>query len=355
MPKKVITTQRTEETIDPNQVQNQDEDLETAEPVLSQAEKELLEFFETVGGSANMIRIYKMVSGEAQFCGSAEPSVVSPEYILANYGGGKFRLTAFMNGKFISGGTKYLTIYQPPVDPLKSLPSAVKLPETGGEISLLREQINRQHEMLLQMLQQNQKSGGLGDMNILQIMQLVKELQPKQADITTILPNIMDLFKSTMETAKEAAGASDGKTDWAGLIGKAIQTLPGVIGGVAAMKQQQPSAYNPPAEQPMQDAGAALLQAIASCKPYALKGTDPALIVDWISANMDSADPTYRQLALAILNMPYEDIQKADRDLEREPLKSWFRKLYDGLRELAGDEQTPEITTGANGSGTDSK
>lgn len=323
------------------------------EPDINEADIELAEFFENLAGSANKIKIYKIVNGERNYCGSAEPAIVTEDYILRTYKAGKYFLQATSNGKYVTGGNRTISIYEPPMDPYEARQNPVE--NSGGEIAILREQINRQHEMLLQLLQRKDSENKVP--SITELLALVMQLQQanKPPDMSAVLPSVMTLFKDTVEMAREAASGSDGKTDWAGLALKAVDKLPAIVGQIAAMRTAEKAPDNPPVaagegDEKMQIENA-VKTGIAWLKQKALAGKDPVLQADFILDNFDN--PVYRAIGVRLMNMQFEDFAKFDPEIVQEPLRKWFQEVYNALREGLSDDSS--VTAGADGGGADTK
>ena len=97
-------------------------------------------------------------------------------------------------------------------------------------------------------------------------------------------------------------------------------------GGQPATQENQPVLTQEQAEKQL------LGQAIARLKQEAVAGLDPELCVAWISSHQE--DVGYRNMAVILLNRQFESLFSVDPDLEKEPLRSWFKKVYDELRKV---------------------
>ncbi len=327
------------------------------EPVLTQAEQEVADYFDNLGASSNLVRIYKLVNGESQYCGSAEPSIVSLEYILATYRGGKYRLQACYNGKIIAGGTKTVTVYEPPFDPTKATLNARVESNGSSEIGLLREQISRQQELIMQMIA-NQNGRDTKDFS--EMMRLALDMRPAAPDFTAMLPSVIDIFGKAMEMGKDSNPSGDTKLEWfkfiSGSLDKMLPVLQGMFmpkhntaPGMAAVPGSNIPLKIPDQAEQLAQLGRA---AIAEMKPYALKQSDPELIAEWILENIDK-DPRYKNMAIALINQKFESLLVLDPEIAQEPLKSWFRQVYDSLKEGTGQNESPSDAEGKAGSASD--
>jgi hypothetical protein len=311
---------------------------------------ELAEFLNNLGGSANRVKIFKIENGERAYCGSAELSVVNEDYILKNYRGGKYLIMATLNGQYVKGGSRQITIYEPPVDPFDLRPKAVDN-SMDGQIAILQDQIRRQHEMLLQVMQAGQgKQPSIGE-----VISIVRDMQAmtKPPDMMAVLPSLMGLFKDTMELARETAGVSDGKTDWMALIGKAMDKLPAIVGQIAMSRMTNPAAGAVPVataeESQSMKLETMLKRGIEFLKEKAIKNKDPELQADLILDNFD--DPQYRILGTQLMNMPFEDFGKLDPEILNEPLRSWFLQVYNRLKEgISHVDTETDVISGQDGS-----
>jgi hypothetical protein len=328
MARKVKTI--TEETLE-----NQAADLE---PELTQAEIDLDRFFANIGDNADKIRIYRYEQGEKAFLDTLESSVVTEKYLKETWGGGRYYLVATLNGEYVKGGCKNIRISGPPKEPDSNRVESTLNPQSNGEINALRDALNRQQELLITLLTA-QKDKPTGP-SVAEIIQLIDGMQSRQAvapDPSTMFSSISSLFAKAMDLAKDSAGGEDWKVTGLRMVGTALDKLPQLIGPLMAVKMNQKQ----PGGETMQPAPVnpddVLREAIAQLKPRALKGTDPGLIVDWIEDNLD--DVGYKNMAIVILNRPFEQIIAFDPELQNEPLKSWFQELYTGLHEaLSGKE-----------------
>lgn len=320
---------------------------ESEEP--TPAEIELKDFFENIGGNEIIIKIYKMENGQKAYCGSAEPATITEDAILRSWGGGRYVLQAISKGVFVRGASRTITLHEQPVSAFKPAEQTVA---PTNEIAILRESINRQHEMILKMLEQNNAQSAMPDM--LEMFKAIQVMTPKTPDLSTLLPTVIDLFGKSMELARESSGGEDSKMQWFKLATGALEKLPSLVGAV--MRNKTNGGAAPPGNQapvvPMDavTAESMLREGIAWLKKKAIKGSDVSLYVDMISDNMD--DPTYQNLAVLILNQPFESFAKLDPDIDREPLKAWFQSFYSQLRAAFDEHKNTDSIAGAGGGGS---
>ncbi len=206
----------------------------------------------------------------------------------------------------------------------------------------MQAEIARTNNLLLELIRGRQTDQPtLGE-----IMGMVKDMQSvsRQPDIASILPSVMSVFKDTMSLARETAGGG-GKTDWLDLAGKAIDKIPALVSQIA-MSRSNPlgAAKGDDNEMDMQ---AALIKGVAWLKAKALAGKDPDLQVAFILDNFD--DASFYQLGKNLLRMPFEDFGKFDPEITEEPLRGWFERVYNGLKDGLKNDSTDEFATGDTG------
>lgn len=355
MAKRVTTRVTTEENLTSDTIPEQT----SAEPEIEdEATVELVKFFRSIGDAANRIKIFKVIAGERNYCGMAEPSLVSEDYVLQNYGPGKYILQALLDGAYVKGGQKTINLYEPPVTARSQAQAQAPVQpqaQAVSELSILQSQLARQQELLLELIRT--QGGNKPEISITDIMSIMRDMQSmtKSVDMSAILPGVMSIFKDTMQLARETAGVSDGKGDWMSLIGKAMDKLPAIVGQIAGARFKPNNAAaakdNGQFGQTVQEA---LQNGIAWLKKKALAGKEADLQVAVILDNFE--DESYLVLGRTLLNMPFEDFGKIDPDILQEPLRSWFLRVYNGLKEgMQYVDANNEAIAGVDGSETDPK
>lgn len=310
-----------------------------------------MEFLSGIGQSANRVKVYVMDKNlEEAYVFASEPRQITEERIREHYpDGGKFHLKLFNNSHYITMRTVVLT---PSITAQAAVNPAINPAGNNSDINLLREQINRQHEMLLSMIQQASKAAPTAGPGIVEIITAVREmsaLAPKPPDLTTIFPGMLDMMKSFMDLAKDSVPGAE--SDWkSGLLkvaGNALEKLPLLLG---AMKMgKQPNGPESAAAGPA-DADAMAKAAIDYLKPKALARKNVLVLVDFLADNFDN--PEYHQLALVLLNRPFADFEKLDPEIGQEPCKTWFLTLYTELKKVIANESS-ELIAGPGGSDSD--
>ena len=91
--KKIVTTEEIEaetvQTVDAGETVN-----------ISPEVSELLDYMEGIAGTANLVKIYKVVEGVKAYCGRCEPGTLNEDSILKKWGAGSYYLCAFANSRF---------------------------------------------------------------------------------------------------------------------------------------------------------------------------------------------------------------------------------------------------------------
>ncbi|MFA5430371.1 MAG: hypothetical protein WC329_04360 [Candidatus Omnitrophota bacterium] len=281
-----------------------------------------------------------MIDGQKSYCGSAEPSVVTEDFILKRWGGGKYQLQALNNGRYVTGGFRAVSIFEPPDDPLKRQYAPER--ESGsnnGELSALRESLNRQQEMILRLIEANAtakpQAAGVTMADVTAMMRDIAAMTPKAADPMAALTPVLELVKSTMELSREAVAGEDPKAFWPKLIGDAINKVPAILG---AMRPNAPAA-DAGEHANGGDMGAIqrfLSWGISELKKKAALGKigeawvkDPLLYADLILDNIE--DPKWRPFA-NLVNRPFEELAAFDPQLKEPPYFEWFKELFDAVK-----------------------
>lgn len=350
--RKIISTTTTTEEA-PAALEIETEQEKIVDPEI----EELSTFFNQLGSSANLIKIYKFVDGQKSYCGAAEPSVVTEDYILHRYGGGKYQCQALNNGRYVTGGFKAVNIYEPPIDTLKAKLAADREPASNnGEIASLKDALNRQQEMILRLIEKNSVAAapalGPSMADITSMMRDIAAMAPKHDNPMNALAPVLDLVKTTMEISKEAVNGENPSSFWPKIIGDALQKIPMILGAMRPSGSGQPAA---PGENPGGEMGIIqnfLVWGIGELKKKALAGKDPALYADLILDNIDDAK---WMPFVGLVNRPFEEFVSYDVELKNPPFNAWFKELFETVkRGLDGNIQT-NVDAGEIGRDSDSK
>jgi hypothetical protein len=91
-------------------------------------------------------------------------------------------------------------------------------------------------------------------------------------------------------------------------------------------------------------------QGITFLKSKIMQGLPVGLALDWIEQN--AAD--YQHIIHAIITQDFAEFAKFDPEIGREPYATWFKSLYDGLRQSFKEATTLDMdSVGNNGDAID--
>jgi len=320
----------------------------------TQEEMEFTDYLESLGPATNQIKIHKFVEGVRKYCGRAEPATLKiegEEYILKRWGGGRYYLMSFLNGRYVQDGSRVIEIYEPP-EPTRIMNAQAS---DTSESRLLREEIQRQHEMVLRLLESQKAPAAQGPslVDLVAALGSMKSLVPPAPGLDSILPGLVGLMKFAKEAVTSDSGSSG---SFGTIVEGALKAIPLIMGGLSGMKANNGASAEVQGQEPVtlnseQAEKKMLGQAISRLKDEANGGMDPDLVVAWISSHME--DPGYRNMAVILLNRQFESLFLVDADLEKEPLRTWFKKVYDELRKVMIDDnpsQEPTVDAGGVGS-----
>lgn len=323
MPKKrkIVTT---EEEIPPD-----DQTTPPANPVDERIDDEVSSFFSAIGGDVTQVKIYRYAEGaRLAYVATVAPDEVSEEVIAQVYGPGRYSIRLCdQSGKYVAhrrldiDGNRALWEAQRQQAAL----GAVKPTENGGasaQLELLRDQINRQQEMMLKLVESRNGGSSSTSDTINLLTTLLDRFKP--ADPAGSIRTMMEAFTRGVEVAGTVGSEGDSKLAWLKVIERVAELVPKTIQDMNAARVGGGETL--PQRNPIQTARMAL----ASLKPKALKGADPGIYIDLLMDNLE--DPAWMP-ALELLRRPYDEIVTAvgDQDLSQEPYRSWFNKLREGI------------------------
>ncbi|MCK9570737.1 hypothetical protein M0R72_17440 [Candidatus Pacearchaeota archaeon] len=333
-------------------------------PETEEVSDELIEFLSNIGDDDVQIKVYKNANGSQSYCFTANPSTLSEDSIRQSYGGGRYILKALRNGKYLKGGCKVLNLLEP-ITPLpQAIPQTLQInPGGNAELEMMKENMRQQNMLLIELIKANgQQKSSLADM--IPILQFLQSSQPKAPDTSSTMSGIMEFMSKAVDIARDMVNPEK-EESWPGMIGKALENLGPMIGGIMAARQGAPLQIPERTAAGGQGAGltvgegegenmkvpagqeAILRQTIAYLKKRAIAGKDPALMVDWIVDNLD--DPMYRSLGVTFINLPYEVLIKADAELAMEPYKKWFGDLISMLKRRSMEIRKQKLLPGKMG------
>ena len=209
---------------------------------------------------------------------------------------------------------------------------------------LLREEIQRQHELVLRLLESGKptQSDGSTISNFIDALGKMQAFAPKAPD----LAGVVDLMRFAKETITSTADSGS----WSSVVDNLIKAVPTIIGGMAQMKKSESPNVKELSPQDRvlasEQAELALLkQAIERLKLEQRSGMPSGLVVDWISNHME--DASYRNVAEVLLNRPFENLFRQRRNRKRTVAKLVLR-VYTDLRKALIDDQTPDNGSSPN-------
>ena len=148
MPKK--TTKETVITETDSKPEEMDSPVQVIAP--SMEELDFSEYLESLGPTTNLIKIHKYIDGTRKYCGRVEPSVIKvegEEYLLRHWGGGKYYLMAFFNGRYVQDGSRLIEVFEIPEEKKVQIAAL----DSVSQSAFLQAEIQRQHEMVLRLLE----------------------------------------------------------------------------------------------------------------------------------------------------------------------------------------------------------
>jgi hypothetical protein len=283
-------------------------------------------------------------SGHAEFVAQGSPAVIDEPWIQSRFGGGRyiFRLRT-PEGEYLAQSTVFIAA------PAATAANCVSSPADGGtaaganlQIDLLREQLARQQEMMLHLIDRPAPAAapaGAGG-NLLQVVQAVaslRELASPQSQIQGVIDALSEGLKLGMKQSTPP-DTTDRISSVLKIVDKVGEMLPRVIGPPGAPPPQGTSpVHAAPSSAPGTPSPAAAPDLQKEMLGNAVRylktriGRDPGIWADWILENLD--DPNWAPLA-ALIEKPFEEIAVyiGDDDLNREPYKSWFARLLAELK-----------------------
>jgi hypothetical protein len=321
--KKIVTTKEEETTVEP----------ET--PPEAPQDELIRSFVERFGGDAvGRVVIYRVdPRGKREYLGSVAADVVDEDFLQRTYGGGRFYV------RLVDDRGQYL---QQMTCDIAELPGAAQAAPPGAEsdgarlqLDILREQVARQHEMILQLVTSRNSGGG----SINEIVAAVAELKKMStnggpSDTEAAIKTTLDALRSGIQIAQNAQGQKDNKEIWLDVVERGLALLPQVLSrlplstgrpGAAAGEPNGARAADPNATREL------LAQGLAYLKSKARAGKDPDLYIDLIVENLD--EPQWLGLARELTAGGFDGLAAVDPEISHAPYEVWFRRLYEGVKD----------------------
>jgi hypothetical protein len=293
-----------------------------------QLDSDVATFFGQFGAEASRVKLLRVEhAGKLAYVGTYSPGEVNEEMIKESCGPGQYKVQLqdaqgrYVTSKmiYIDGSRQLWEMTRAQAYAAGAAPAAKT--DNGNQLEFLRDQLNRQHEMILKMIEQKNGAQSPGMSEIIPVVtQLLDRLKP--ADPAGSIRNVMEAFSKGIEVAGAAIGGEDAKMTWLKVIERAAEMIPKTVEHLQLARNGQPAAA--PA-----DPLAAAKQGIAYLKTKAIAGKDVDLYIDLLGDNLD--DPSWRPL-VEQLYRPYDEIAKTlDAELLNEPYRTWFSALRDGI------------------------
>jgi hypothetical protein len=180
--------------------------------------------------------------------------------------------------------------------------------------------------------------------------------QPQAFNPTEMFTQFMGAFMKGFDMAKDMKNPPAPETDWKTELFKTIgEIAPGVVHALRPSPAPNGHAQEVPAlqEAPEVVNEQQLRQVIAGLKHYAKNDTDPDLIIEWVRTP-GNAEP-YWPVIREALNKEFDAFASLDPEIQQEPFRSWFKRLYDGLRSaFSGGNPVADDSDGESGNGGNS-
>lgn len=290
------------------------------------------------------IKVYRVAPGKnPAFCFSDK--AVDEEKIQQRCGAGSFQC------KIISGGA-VIDIIDVEID--ASVLPQVNAPAHNNDpiITLLMQQNSQFMQAFTTMLANNGQSqrSPLGE--LVDVVKTVKELAGGGSDATA-----MKMFEKGVDLATKIGGF--GEKSWTTELFETIKEVaqplvPAIVQGLSNGKQPQQLPNGQVVDvttlTPEQQNEMYLRQAIAGIKQQALANVPVSLVLEWIENHANE----YANLIRIVVTSDFATIAKLDPDIANEPLSTYFKSLYDGLRQSHLESATMDVdSTGEDGNEED--
>jgi len=302
-----------------------DPPVETAPPI-TENDEELRSIAARIGTSAAKASINRMNPKNARWehVRSIEPQLVDEDYIGENFGPGSY-LVKFLDekGVYVTGRRVEIGETNPSkpatVSPAGSLPPAGNPYEL--QLQMLREDNARQHEMVMALINKNATQSTPGILDLVKAVASIKEIMPDAANPMRDMQSMIQTLMKGIELGQSQSSDPDSKLAWVKVVEHVIEKIPEVAeklskGKVGGVQQMDPQVM--------------LKQGLNYLKGRARLGKDPELFVDFVVENIDDVQ---NQLLVRLVAAPFEEIVKLDPEIGQSPLREWFMKLYEGLRD----------------------
>lgn len=323
MPRKKKVTTVTEEI--PDAIETQ------ASEVFDIGEEDALaRVLEGFGHDAKIkIKVSRVTPKGPSYCFSTDGEI-DEDYIQAECGGGSYLCRIFIDGAL----KKTVPLNIEDRASLSTKPQAT----TAASMENIQLQMMREHNAMMLRLLEKSLGGGGNATPVGELTEAMKNVHQMTGGNSQ--KSEMDTFIKGFEMALKINGNNGGGTDWKSeLLDVARDVLKPIAPVVAqhflksgAPEQQPMQQQQPQQQQQLQLTDDQIRQqlalGIAYLKPKARKGSDPGLWIDLVVENAEEYGPFIH----FVLTQDFGEFVKIDAEIANEPLATWFKHFYDGLR-----------------------
>lgn len=293
-------------------------------------------------------------SGKMAYVGSTPPEYFSEEWLQTTHGPGDYQMQAFLNGRYVKGGARTMTIGPLGKEPVEGHPTSNASTATAPaqssapdlvafQLETMREEMRLTREMLMESMKRDGNSTDVPGL-LAAVVNLARSMAPP-APVNPLgnIDALLGLLKTGIEIGQTGSvepkekGAMGWIKDLAPVVGEVLQGLiPARANGGGAAPAPAGTAVDKPALPAGQAdparAIAMLRSGISYLKTKAVQQKDPGIYVDFVSDNLD--DPQWTPL-FQLIAKPYDEIAAAiDPDLLNPPYREWFTELFEGIKEV---------------------
>jgi hypothetical protein len=257
-----------------------------------------------------------------------DPSVVSEDYLQRRFGPGTYEIRFHASdGRVLK---RHLGIEIDPL-PEDEQPAAVSIVAAAPAspvpdvLTMMREEANRNHQLMLEMIRA-QNSGGNNLADVIGALGQLKQLEPKPEPDS--MQKMTDVFLKGLEFRDRASGKQPSEST-----NEIVSFFRDVLDmAKPLLNPAKPSAADPAApgaaeEEVNMDIEPALTFLKAKCK----RGCSVELIREMILDQMEG-NPEFTQVVMALIQAPAEEFLALDEEFKSEPYKSWMNQLHALLR-----------------------
>jgi hypothetical protein len=299
------------------------------------------------GGSPVSFKVYRITSKGSDYCFASEDAGEFDEELIREYypQGGKFMIRIYREGKYVQSVSTRIA-----PQPQTSVANG----SNNGEIQvqMLREQLQWQQNITTTLLQNRPVAPTTPTQpppTMAEMVQTIVALQGLNNGHTDNNSQAMEMILKGIEIAREVESGGDWKSQ---LISTFKDVAPAVIASLPAASSNGEPVTNTNTNPPPRPVPVApsveqeTTQVIKYLKAKCIQGIPPDFFVDAVLINSD--EPKYQYLLQQIATQTFEQFVTIDPEIGNEAYGTFFRSIYDGLRQELNREN---IVVG-NSSGT---